>query len=155
MNNWVRAQAEQIRQNEDRIQKQRDWQLHKADVIPPKARRLWQRLMASLESDVHTFNEEFSECPTRQFEFVKVSLIVTIRRTYFPDVRLTVTLNETEQRIDFERVVTRRSDSEPTEKLGHFRLHLDEDDELYLMNGDSAVTCEEASQNLLKPIFSL
>jgi hypothetical protein len=156
MQNWIDETVERVKERDERRQREREWQLHKAAVMPSKAKRLWEELSACLERDVEAFNERFSNERERQFVIQKPSSSFVVRRTFFPSVELRIQVNAQEGFIEWKKITRRSSEGSHRQTSGRFRLDLHETDILYIVNSeDSTITCEECSEALLKPTFSL
>jgi hypothetical protein len=106
MASWVKNRVELLRKNEESRNREREWQLHRAEVLPAKAQRLWENLGNTIERDVREFNAEFLADATRQFEIVRHSLEIIVRRTYYPEFRLFVHLDLTNECVTHEKCKT-------------------------------------------------
>ena len=144
-----------VKEREERRRRDREWQLHKAATIARKSKRLWEEVSGCLQNDVSAFNEKLSNNATRQFR-IRLSDHLVISREFYPSVNLKVSLNVLDGCIEYKKATRRDSNCSHMRSAGRFGLDLTDSGQLYIMDSEgSAISCEEASQSLLSPIFSL
>lgn len=125
-----------------------------AVAMPSKAKRVWEELVTCLERDIEAFNDKFSNHYDRQFVIRKPSGSFVVRRTFFPSAELRIDLDAQGGAIEWKQITRRDSRSSHRRTSGRFHLVLH--DSLRIVNSEnSTITCEEVSQELLRPILSL
>lgn len=70
MTNWITKKADEIKQAEAAEQKQRDWELHKAEIIRQNWQEAWRGIELVIDEDVAAFNAQF---PTETQKHIQIS----------------------------------------------------------------------------------
>ena len=156
MSDWVDDAVDRLQARKNQQQKERDWQLYKASVLPDKASLIWKELVASIESAIRSFNDRLMLHSDSIFTVRKTSEKIEIYRAYFPSIQLSVYLKVQNSEIIWKKNVTRIAGGIHLASAGRFVLDIHDTGDVYILdNRGSPIDCERVSQILLEPIFSL
>jgi hypothetical protein len=90
MSDWIKRMADQNRENDQRRKENREWELHRAKTIEANAKSVWDRAVSKIHDGVSRFNEEFPNPELKLTLLKNPSGQITIRRSYFPVVLITI-----------------------------------------------------------------
>jgi hypothetical protein len=154
MTQWIEDSVERIKRMDERKQKEREWQLHKAAVIPAKSKQLWEDLSESIERDVLSFNDCFSEIPSRRFNFSRSSDRIKLKRSYFPSVEMNISFGT--DGVSWKTYTRASMHASPRQISQRIGFDLAETDDLYFLDKNGAVaTPGEIAQFILQPVLDL
>jgi hypothetical protein len=140
------------RQRQARSDREREWQLQKAAVFPVRARHLFSEIVSFLEADVADFNARCKR--DRHFSVTRSNERAVISRTTIPSADLTLSLDITNERINWKRTLFRRSADGHVPSDGWFSIELRNTGDVYALDGqDEPISLRDVSHTLLDPIL--
>jgi hypothetical protein len=155
MASWIEEKAEQLKQREEAVQKERDWQIHATQVLRARGREILEELEKSVREDVAKWNQKFSADHTKQIEGVAKNFPsgFKVNKTYYPSFGLYVSFDAESCSVSYEFAKNSGMDFGSYDGHGAFRIRLAEDGNVYLLHSGKPVSFPEASQILLQPLL--
>jgi len=156
MASWIEEKAAQIKQAQEKQEKDRQWQLHEAEVVRARGREILERIEAIVREDVELWNIQFPNDLSRRIDGVGKSPLriggFVVRRTHFPAVKVEVWL---ETDICYEVTKNRPIDGESYITKGRYHIKLsDRGDGLYLINKSyEHLSATNVAHQLLEPVL--
>jgi hypothetical protein len=155
MSSWIRARAEQIKQQEQDIDAERKWEIHKSERLLAHRLDLWKAILSQVKSDAEELNRQFSGDSRKRVEFIEIpSHTFTLRKSSFPAVTVTVHISPDGRKIEYKTAERMSLDSASSENDDSIIVDLDPIEQFTLAHGDMRLTSyHEASQLFFDPIL--
>jgi hypothetical protein len=149
---WIDKLAEETKQHDKQMLKEKEVRAHQREVIEQKAHTLWDSLVSAIGGDVRRFQQDFANDRRRALQFDKSSNdAVCVHRSEYPAIELDVHLDMANAEIEFAE----KENGENVRRSGAFFVEADAKDNLYLTQyGRNFVDMADVARVLLEPIFA-
>ena len=155
MTGWAKELAEQIKQQEELRRQEERQRQEKARAFSAKALHLWREFVPVLERDLEEFNQVLE-----QGARTGAGVQMVFERgpgTRFRARRGSATHDQFEVWLELERQTVEyrlNTTKGGADSTGQFRLVMNDAEEISMHNEDRALTFEEASELLLRPLLA-
>ena len=157
MSEWAKQSAERIRAANDRSRGRQDWWMFQRQETIARGERLWFALLQECERETACFNAALVDVETDRIQPFDTArpFTVVIRQLYFPETRVTCTMNREAREV----VVTwSRKDSHsaaPVEQQAVLEISLSNvTGDLQLARNGQIVTTNQVAELILLPLMN-
>jgi|GEM_PF-5358158 len=155
MDDWVKELVEKARDAESVDYEQDQRPLHDPEENESMAPAILEKLVSELEKQLCLFNEYVGSAPSKRFDVHKTLRGgIFARKLMYPAVTFKIGLDPARRWIECEISKQASAESSSTSSHGVWKLKLDNDDNVYILQDGIPSTVEQAVEAFLRPVLS-
>ncbi len=160
MPGWAGKLAEEIKHKEKVRREEAEREHERRKAYTEQGPRLFAHLVKVIQADVEEFNEVWGEDYKNRAEFKRFPAggqetnRITVRRASYATTSLEVSFPADAETIEYRISRKMAHEGVPQEKPGKLKLQLNRAGVLYIAHEGGAISIEDLSQMLLKPVLS-